>query len=75
MNVDEAIRAARSYLQSPDGTAYDSVLRVVLAAYDELNQAINWDTSCLNCASLLDKNYEQYVKLDKIRRILEGEEW
>ena len=46
----------------------------LLYAYDELNHAICWDTSCLNCASLLDKNYEQYVKLDEIRAVLEGEE-
>ena len=27
----------------------------VLAAYQELNNAITWDTTCLNCSRLLDQ--------------------
>jgi hypothetical protein len=48
-------------------------VRLLLEAYEELNNAICWDTACLNCASLLDRNYEQYVKLDKVRAVLAGE--
>ncbi len=30
----------------------------------ELNGAICWDTTCLNCSSLLDSNYDQYVRAE-----------
>ncbi len=30
----------------------------------ELNGAICWDTTCLNCASLLDSNYDQYMRAE-----------
>jgi len=30
----------------------------------ELIGAISWDTTCLNCASLLDSNYDQYVRAE-----------
>lgn len=35
------------------------------ARYAELNNALTWDTTCLNCSNLMDKNYEQYVRLEK----------
>lgn len=28
------------------------------ARYTELKNALNWDTTCLNCSNLMDKNYE-----------------
>ena len=31
----------------------------------ELIGAICWDTTCLNCSSLLDSNYDQYVRAEK----------
>lgn len=31
----------------------------------ELEGALCWDTTCLNCASLLDKSYADYVRADK----------
>lgn len=34
--------------------------------YYELNDAITWDTTCLNCASLLDQSYDQYVRLAEL---------
>ena len=36
------------------------------ALYLELESAITWDMTCLNCASLMDKNYDYYVTLEKI---------
>lgn len=30
----------------------------------ELSGAICWDTTCLNCSSLLDSNYDQYVRAE-----------
>lgn len=30
----------------------------------ELNGAICWDTTCLNCSSLLDSNYDQYMRAE-----------
>lgn len=27
--------------------------------------AISWDTTCLNCASLLDQNYQDYMRADR----------
>ena len=30
----------------------------------ELSGAICWDTTCLNCASLLDSNYDQYMRAE-----------
>ena len=35
--------------------------------YYELENAISWNTDCLNCASLLDQNYIYYATLEKIR--------
>ena len=31
----------------------------------ELIGAICWDTTCLNCSSLLDSNYDQYMRAEK----------
>ena len=33
----------------------------------EYENCITWDTSCKNCAKLIDKNYEQYVELEELR--------
>lgn len=35
------------------------------AALAELNSAICWDTTCLNCASLLNASYGEYVRAEK----------
>lgn len=32
--------------------------------YYQYENAITWDTTCLNCANLLDRSYEDYVKAD-----------
>jgi hypothetical protein len=42
------------------------------ALYMELNSAITWDQTCLNCASLLDKNYEYYATLEQIADEIRG---
>ena len=34
--------------------------------------SITWDTTCLNCSGLMDKNYEQYCKIDEIKAALEA---
>lgn len=39
-------------------------LRKVITEYDA---TINWYTTCHNCASLLDKNYEQYCEIEKLK--------
>lgn len=31
---------------------------------------LNWDTLCHNCAALMDKNYEQYVEIQKLKEQL-----
>ncbi len=36
----------------------------LLERIGELNGAICWDTTCLNCASLLDSNYDQYMRAE-----------
>lgn len=41
-------------------------LMSIMFRHAELENALTWETTCLNCASLLDKNYEQYVKLELI---------
>ena len=28
---------------------------------------LNWDTLCQNCGVLMDKNYAQYVEIDRLR--------
>lgn len=42
------------------------------ALYQELENAITWDKTCLNCASLLDKNYEYYATLEQIADEIRG---
>lgn len=36
-------------------------LRATIAEYEG---AINWGTSCLNCSSVLDRSYAEYVRAD-----------
>lgn len=31
------------------------------------DNALTWETTCLNCASLMDKNYEQYVEIKRLK--------
>jgi hypothetical protein len=50
---------------------YDD-FRALFDAFEEYKGAITWGTDCLNCSSLLDANYGQYVKLSKIRELAEG---
>ena len=38
------------------------------ARYAELNGALCWDTTCLNCANLLDKSYADYARADRAER-------
>lgn len=73
MELRLALDLARANLAVDLGIVEQEVLKAIYDAYKELEHAINWDTSCLNCASLLDKNYEQYVKLDKVRAVLGDE--
>ena len=37
----------------------------LLERIGEMSGAICWDTTCLNCASLLDSNYDQYMRAEK----------
>jgi hypothetical protein len=39
------------------------------ALFYELENAITWNTSCLNCARLLDDNYAQYSVIERIKEI------
>lgn len=36
-------------------------------ALAELNGAICWNTTCLNCASMLDASYREYVRVEQAR--------
>ena len=72
LDLREAVDTLRDFDFGYERTLEQAVLMLV-NAYDELNAALDWHTTCLNCASLLDENYGQYVKLDKIRAVLEGE--
>jgi len=33
----------------------------------EYENCITWDTTCKNCAKLMDKNYEQYMEIQELR--------
>lgn len=48
---------------------YDELtrLRALVADYDH---AIAWDTTCLNCASLLEQNYRDYVRAERAEAAL-----
>jgi len=35
------------------------------AALSELENSLTWHTTCLNCASLLDRSYDDYVRAEK----------
>jgi hypothetical protein len=39
-------------------------LRVLVANYEN---AITWDTTCTNCARLMDGNYDQYCEIERLR--------
>lgn len=51
---------------TPDVTweEYDE-LRRLRAEVAEYRSAITWDTTCLNCSSLLDQNYLAYVRAEQ----------
>lgn len=42
-------------------------VRYLLGVIQEYENAITWGLSCLNCSKLMDKNYEQYVVLERLR--------
>jgi hypothetical protein len=42
----------------------------LISMIGEYENAINWFTTCFNCATLMDKNHEQYIKLGQIRKLL-----
>ena len=37
--------------------------------------AISWGTTCMNCASLWDKNYEIYMQKEEMKAKQEGKPW
>jgi hypothetical protein len=37
------------------------------ALVDDYENAITWDTTCTNCAKLLDDNYDQYCEIERLR--------
>lgn len=39
------------------------LMRIIM----EYENSITWNTSCLNCAKLMDKNYEQYVEIQELK--------
>ena len=44
-----------------------------MAVWLWIENSANWLTTCVSCGSLMDKNYEMFVRLDQIRRIANGE--
>ena len=56
------------YKNSPDSDA--GFLLTLLRDYEN---AITWDTNCLNCSNLLDQLYAQDERIDQIRQILKEE--
>lgn len=57
----------------PDVTweEYDELHRL-RAEVAEYRSAITWGTTCLNCASLLDQNYRDYVRAEQAEAEAEG---
>lgn len=43
-------------------------LRALVADYEN---GITWETSCTNCAKLLDDNYDQYCEIERLRAEVE----
>jgi hypothetical protein len=37
------------------------------ALVDDYENSICWDTTCTNCAKLLDDNYDQYCEIERLR--------
>lgn len=69
----EKYRNAMHQLTSKDVdvNSLHEALTDIMEMYHELNNAITWDTTCLNCAKLLDELYAADAKLDEIRSILD----
>ena len=40
-------------------------LRKQVIGYED---GITWQTNCLNCAQLMNKNYSQYVEIERLRK-------
>lgn len=38
----------------------------------EYENALTWDTTCIRCSTLLDNNYEQYVKLQLVQELIDS---
>jgi hypothetical protein len=50
----------------------DSEMAAV-AVWMWIENSANWLTNCVSCGSMMDKNYEMFVRLDQIKRIVNGE--
>lgn len=46
-----------------------NVLRQLIAEYEN---GINWGVTCLNCSSLLDRNYGYYIALREVLELIEN---
>lgn len=43
----------------------------LIVRINEYENAISWNTTCLECSKTLDKSYAEYVRADKAERALE----
>jgi hypothetical protein len=44
--------------------------QMAVAVWHLIEDSANWDTTCVNCGTLMNKNYEMYNQLEQIRAIL-----
>lgn len=45
----------------------DAEIERLRASVQDYENAITWDTTCLNCSKLMDSNYEQHCEIERLR--------
>lgn len=48
---------------------YVAELETMIAGYED---GITWQTTCLNCARLMNDNYNQYCLIEELKKKLDG---
>jgi hypothetical protein len=50
-----------------DAIAKDAEIERLTEVVANYENAITWDTTCTNCARLMDGNYDQYCEVERLR--------
>lgn len=73
VRANETFRAILAELIDNSTMTIEGMRKATVAIFRMIESSLDWQTTCVSCASLMDNNYDMHVKLDQIRRVLNGE--